>query len=972
MKNNQGLKKKLAYVLLSAVLVACSVFALTGFKKSAATDATERPLYSVSGLGSAEYKTVQAYNEYLSEINKGAIDGVTLESYDVTFPYTVKDDGVYEDVTGVIVSLRPNSKLLFNKVVDLSKLSKFDPIITLACLPNQVGSLDMKRINVKVTDIYDSSKYLIFKVKEHEVGDGDYIGYTMVSVCSELNECYYYTKYASLTYGKDAVISFKGRPGCSAKGKVVYKDALSRAAEGLSFSYDNDYGVVYQNDVRDNFSLLCDTKAAAAFEGFTTGEVVIEVYADRYVASTANFVVKNFAGLDLSKNVTDDVGPFIAVDCDENNVTLGKVGYKYPFYSAKAYDKFNGEVECGKVVYKNYYSDNAIAIASDADGFVPDSAGVYTICYFASDSYGDVSEKTVDVTVVKDGYDLAFALNDKTVAAIQGQKVALAEFEATSGLGEVAYTVTVRQGNEEIEVNDNSFIPLKTGDYTVTYTAKDFVGQTKSDSYTVKVSANSEPLIADNLDVKLYKNFILGSGTKNYSYPLDKVYAYNFSDAGYEKVETTVTVDNGTIENGVYTPERAGAVTFTYSCGGKVAGTASREVYKVTRTVDGDVELDVNKMFLSVGDIETGYSENSGSKYLVKNDAAYLEYLNPVIAEDMSFDFLTEKNHNEVGKVNFILTDVNNPAQSIKLTFTKSSTKAYFNVNGGSMSEVNCSFSGEARDVFKFSLKATTRAVVVGGNSYTIDNYLSGKPFAGFDSYKVNVKITFEGVDANGFAFVVKNMSAQAFNLDVVKDTTKPIIKFFGEDGGLKNRGDKVTLPVAIAADVLSPVLKNFTLTVANKDEIVKDVVTGKELLNVEPMQYVVSLDNYGEYTFTYTATDLAGKTQISSFVISVFDLVAPTVEIVEKTKVVSGSVNNRINIADVTVSDNTCAANDITVNVFVQAPGSAPKLVKEKYFTPEKAGKYTVYFYVYDKVDNEVNYSQGNVTVLSYTVTVK
>lgn len=946
-----------------------------GFNGSEATDSRERPLYTVSGKGSAEYKTVEAYNEYLSDVKSGLIEKngvkVTLENCGLTFPYKVKDDGVYEDVSGVVVSLKPNAKVQFNKVINLADFSKYDPIISLSCLPGQVGYLDMKRINVKIIDIYNPDNYLIIKVKEHEVGDGDYIGYTMVSVCGEDNECTYYSKYPRLVYGKDAHFSFKGRPGLSAKGKVVYESELSRAGEFLSFYYDNDYGVVYQKDYSGTFSLLCDTKAAASFEGFTTGEVVVEVYADKYVGASANFVVKDFAGLDLSNNSTDDIGPIIWVDCDENNVTMGKAGYKYPFYEAKAIDKFNGETDVGTIVYKNYYSDNASVIETDGDGFVPDSEGVYTICYFASDSYGDVSEKTVDVKVVSDGFDLNIALENKIEAALQGDKVTLADVKSSGGLGEISYTVSVVNHDKNVEISDNAFIPLNVGEYTVTYTVKDFIEQTKTESYTVRVSGNSKPIIADDLNSKLDKRYVLGNGSVNYAYPLQTVYAYTFTDDGYEKVETEISTDNGTVKNGVYTPEREGAVNFYFSYNGVVVGSATRNVYGVTKTVDGVEELDINKMFLSVGNIESGYADSAAARYLVKDDSAYLEYLNSLIAEDFSFDFLTETGYNSIGKVNLYLTDENNSEQSVKLTFTKSAQEAYFSINDGSLSEIDGAFSGDTKDVFKVSLRTTTQSVVVCGKTFTVVNYLSGKSFSGFDSYKINLRITFENVGDAGFVFIVKNLSAQAFNSSVIKDTTKPIIKFFGEDGGLKERGDKVTLPVAIASDVLSPTLKNFSLTVTNGGNAVKDV-TGKELFNVNPAQYEITLENYGEYVFSYTATDYSGRSQTATFVIYVYDLVAPVVEIDENSKATSCNVNEKVGVAGITVSDNTCSVDDITVNVFVKAQDSAPVLIKNNEFVPDKAGVYTVYYYVYDAIGGGTQYSQGSVTVLSYTITVK
>ncbi len=973
------LPRKALMIFLNLVLCALCIGSSIAFALHDASDgvgAAERPLYYVSGAGSAEYGTAKAYNEYLSDIKNGLVkDGekqITLDDYEVDFNYSAEEDGVYEDVTGLLVSLKPNDSLIFNKVVNLAKLTKNNPLITMSCLPTTVGQLDMKRINVKLTDVYDKDKYLILKLKNHEIGDGNYISYTMVSVCSETNECLYSQKYASLTYGKDSHFSFWGRPGLSAKGKVVYKNELSRAKEAFSFYYDNDYGVVYQSDAYQEYTLTCDTKAAAQFEGFTTGEVIVEVYADRYVGSSANFIIKGFAGTDLSKNVTDDIGALIAVDYDENDVPVGKVGYKYPLFDAKAYDKANGEVSVNAIVYKNYYSDNRSVVEVKDNAFVPKTEGTYTICYFATDSYGDVSEKPVDVTVIKEGRNLELGLEDKTENAVQGEKVTLAKAIPSGGTGKISVTASVTYNNgEKCEVKDNAFTPLKTGTYVVEITAEDFIGQKATQKYNVTVTENGNPVVTEDLDKIVHKNFILSDGSKKYSYRLTSVGAYSFGNGGYKIVDTQVSADNGTITNGVYTPEKEGEVTFSYKHDGKLAGSITRKVYKITRTVGTEEVIDINKLFIPTGDVVVGYSENSGSRYLIDNDESYIEFINSLVAEDLSFDFLTEKGFNAIGKVNFYLTDTENDKETVKLSFIKNANKAYFAVNDGSMNELVAAFSGNSNDVFKFSLRPSTQVITVDGKQFGIANYLSGGAFKGFSSGKVGVKITFESVGASGFAFVVKNVCAQSFAESVTKDTTKPIIKCLGENGGLKNKGEKFTLPETIAFDVISPELKNFTVTVTNAGNTVKDT-SGKEIYNAEVAPYEISLDNYGEYMIAYTATDYSGRSQTLVCVVYVYDLEAPSVTIKENTKKTSGKVGEKITVAEIDYSDNTCSKEEITVCVFVKGPNFAAKKITDGTFTPETAGTYTIYYYVADAVDNEVKYSQGSVTVVSYTVEIK
>ena len=121
-----------------------------------------------------------------------------------------------------------------------------------------------------------------------------------------------------------------------------------------------------------------------------------------------------------------------------------------------------------------------------------------------------------------------------------------------------------------------------------------------------------------------------------------------------------------------------------------------------------------------------------------------------------------------------------------------------------------------------------------------------------------------------------------------------------------------------------------------------------------------------------YTATDYSGRSQTLVCVVYVYDLEAPSVTIKENTKKTSGKVGEKITVAEIDYSDNTCSKEEITVCVFVKGPNFAAKKITDGTFTPETAGTYTIYYYVADAVDNEVKYSQGSVTVVSYTVEIK
>ena len=127
----------------------------------------EQALFSVEGKGSAEY----GYHPYLDHV-----DAETGE--------TIKHGGI-------ITALASGSKFVLNKVVDLSKLSPDEPIITFNITPEAIGYVDFERINIRLIDLHDPSKYVIMRTKDQEWTDGDYLSY---SLCSINNDNVYYRK----------------------------------------------------------------------------------------------------------------------------------------------------------------------------------------------------------------------------------------------------------------------------------------------------------------------------------------------------------------------------------------------------------------------------------------------------------------------------------------------------------------------------------------------------------------------------------------------------------------------------------------------------------------------------------------------------------------------------------------------------------------------------------------------------------
>ena len=64
----------------------------------------------------------------------------------------------------------------------------------------------------------------------------------------------------------------------------------------------------------------------------------------------------------------------------------------------------------------------------------------------------------------------------------------IADVSASGGSGELKVTVVAKNGEHEAEITDGKFTADYAGEYTITYTAADFLGNTAEEEYKVTVS----------------------------------------------------------------------------------------------------------------------------------------------------------------------------------------------------------------------------------------------------------------------------------------------------------------------------------------------------------------------------------------------------------------------------------------------------------------------------------------------------
>lgn len=912
--------------------------------------AVDKPLYYVEGKGNVQY----GYHPYLDE----------------------EIDGQLKQYGGMITSIASGSKLVLNKVINLAELGPNDAIIKINITPSVRGQVDFERINIRLTDVYDSSKYVILRTKDQEYGDGDYLSY---SLCSINSETLYYRNYgiyhAGTLVGTEVLCSFRGTPGYDPDVPDVYKEFRNYAKDTVDWYLDYaDQALYVIGGNKAEKKLVCDLDATGAWDIFTTGEVKMEIFADTYTNTYANFVVREIAGCEIAQNVlVDNQAPQISVDFEdytENNYPQGKVGYAYNIFKATALDLVDGNVPVNVMVYKNYYSNNKIAVNVKNGAFLPTQAGVYTVCYTACDKFGNKSIETIDINIVDSENEIVIDFGERILTAKQNQIVEIAEVTTNGGFGNKTIEKEVTFNGENIALFGNTFTPMQVGEYTVTYTVTDYIGQVKTDSYTIDVEHNSKLSISGQID-NLFERFYI----KGFTYQIPEIDAYLFDANGqdYQLKKAVVSTDNGTINNGKYIPKTTGNVTFTFSVDGNTSDvTVTKPVYDV-KTDDGK-KLDATKFFVHEEHVKSGFKDEYSIYYSFNQDATF-SFINSLLAESFSAQLKNDDINSNASGFIVTLTDSRNLEQSVCIKFVKSSTTTLFYLNGvGKEVDTRTSFTGGE---FSFNLRASSGEFTANGYSATFKEYLSGEKYKGFNSDLIYCDVTFFGMENKLHEVVFKSICAQTFSQRGV-DNNEPLITYVGELPKIVDLNGTYTLPKVLAADVLSPSLLEFYVTVTDPND---DYVTVNGVqLNYAPIkEYAFTLDKYGEYFITYTAVDANGNPAELYLDVSVLDFEPPTVEI-SNNKTVSAKVGDTVKVAKlINMEDNYGKiSGDSGYYVMVKYPTGKiivletyvdGKIQKQVSFKANVAGQYVVYFYVRDYSEDSV--CQGNVTVLSYTVTV-
>ncbi len=886
------------------------------------------------------------------DVNKYA----SAENYTFTF-------GEF-NYSGVLLTMKNNAEVTFDKIIDVTEYSRTDDFLDFVVLPSAEGKCDFAELIITLTDAENSANAVKISVKdggaENMGGRGSYV---KIGANDQTMGGYEYDWYGGrkfLTYfkfGSPTTMTFRG-----------LKEGEEYQAMTLGFDYaDKAFYVSPANGPYSNVQ-VCDLDDASLYgsdvwSGFTSGKMKISFSVGGLTSASANVLVGNVCGFDLSEEkYVDETAPQITLEDAAKNPPRSIVGAEYKIFDAVVADDFDDDLTIRTIV--KYIRDGREYDVNITNGkFTTDYVGKYTITYIVADRSGNETRKQVNVNCGAVASDVTITVPQTDVTCKLFDKVTVAGTESVKFDDDGSFSVSmsvVAPNGEQVQVTDNTFVPDKTGVYVLTYTATDYVGNAYSEKFNVTVEPLTKPTFI--AEPYLPAAFIYG-----FSYDLPAAHGY---ENGGTVLSSKISVDGAEI-NGAFTPSTAqaasGKVTVKYTAQGESGEAVFEKEIKVVSPIakQGDAEyIDQTAYFVTSSAVATMEKDYVSVKFGANGEFTFANKLNARAAsitfacKDKNFDNLQ-----------VVLSDSEDPNKVVTLTVTYDDGKYYLYLpNDGN--RYNLGQKGESVGI---SYNATSYSVkgvdnVVCG---TISKYDNGDEFEGFgDAVYISVVCHAESDVTVNFTNIVNQTLGHRSSAGVIGSTDRILPQIVADEDTDNNYdiGDTATIYAVKAFDVLSPVTSvKVTVTAPNGTRVL-DNVEGTEV-------HTISLDNYGVYIVKYTATDSYGKNANYSKTIFVKETEAPLLKVDANKIHATYKVGDTIEIPSYTVTDNSgsynldvmliCPDNYIVYlmnddsgyvqSCLVVENAKLPSgfLVNENAFRLTKAGTYTLRYFAYDEFYN-------------------
>ena len=341
-----------------------------------------------------------------------------------------------------------------------------------------------------------------------------------------------------------------------------------------------------------------------------------------------------------------------------------------------------------------------------------------------------------------------------------------------------------------------------------------------------------------------------------------------------------------------------------------------------------------------------------------KSNAAKVEKLqliNKSLINNFGFTFSFVENYSEFEAITLRLQGYQNPNNVLNIVFTREGNTVtyYFNDRKDMTYSFDCAYGENVVLVYK---KDVNTLVVNNDLKIELDAI---KVFSGFNEDYANVDIIFSGIKQNAnIGIAINKVYDQHFHSGA--DYIVPTL--YGERPS--NRCS-INEPYIIKSvqfyDLIDPnVSAKLSVTYKGKAVTATD---GTEMKRVScARDYEIVFTEYGKYTVEYLYTDYAGNTGRYTYVISVQDLEAPTLEFNGNVRT-EYKVGDEVHINNAIISDNVSEGMKLKTYHFLHKPDGTVAQT-EISFKVTQAGDYKIYYYIIDEA--------GNTSIYNYVIHVR
>lgn len=894
------------------------------------------------------------------------------------------------DMDGLLLTMNASTSSLTYDV-DLSDNTKQDILLSALVIPSTPGVHDMLGFYVTLTDKLNPENYLTIRMYE---GSGNAYNATFIRAKAS-NQPGYVGWYKQPDWNGGSPYSYTESlektmahnyggflSGLNFGMDSVYEDLSKRililkydASEKAIYSKSN---MEYKTDPTLREQLVVDFDDPACFSnlwsGFSDDSQVELTITPIGLSGAAQMKIFEIDGYEFGQStVKDTSAPSVKIDLkDMSDAPKARTGAPYPVFDVIVSDDFSSE-DLIKTSIAVTYGNTEIDVVDGC--FTPMQNGFYTITYVVADAYGNTTKKSIEVEAVADISAVTAELDGEWAAEMHyGELFKFPKYHGVGGSGAYEYEAVVTCNGEAVESSDESVLPLSEGRYEITLYVRDYLRQTATltKSYEVVFSTS---MIIDEADVVLPPVFIDGS-----TYVFEPYQAEYYPSAGSEVAFASAKIEvedaNGKTVLGAdraYVPKASESVTqakitFLFE------GVANGET--VTKRIERTVPVRIAEQksgFLANYFVTENTILTAKNQYMCFETAEtadlHAAFVRAVATDEFSIQFkpmmLDGAACSAFEAIVVTVTDKNHADISVRFTIRKNGSSLTFRINDESEMPMIGSLTTDTGKSIQISYNESTHAVSGVENSSLgkITKALSGKAFNGFTSNEVYVQFALVGVtDKCGINLVSIN-NQRFFNS--AKDTTVPQLYVDGSYSGMYTSGTEITIPAARAYDVVN-YCKPVTVTVKDAEgnfiTATDGTVLNGALANVE---YKVLLNKILRYTVTYSATDEAGQTKISSKDILIYDDVVPTLTLDTELPPLVWT-GTKVTLPTYTVSDNGDISKVEVETYYVAEEEGVMVKVTDNTVTANKAGKYTVYFYLIDENDTR------NVVVYSFIAVEK